>query len=90
MRSKVRTPSSIDEGIGKVVEALAYLQEASGRYWEMSPSLIGEEGQEIVTAATLLRGESIEHTWKSFNLNLNRWGAGAGGSVEWSSSAIHL
>ena len=40
----------------------------------MSPSLIGEEGQEIVTAATLLRGESIELTWKSFNLNLNRWG----------------
>ena len=25
-------------------------------------------------AATLLRGESIELTWKSFNLNLNRWG----------------
>ena len=27
-----------------------------------------------MTAATLLRGESIELTWKSFNLNLNRWG----------------
>ena len=74
MRSKVRTPSPIDEGIGKVVESLAHLQEASGRYWEMSPSLTGEEGQEIVTAATLLRGENIELTWKSFNLNLNRWG----------------
>ena len=74
MRSKVRTPSPIDEGIGKVVESLAQLQEASGRYWEMSPSLIGEEGQGIVKAATLLRGESIELTWKSFNLNLNQWG----------------
>ena len=74
MRSKVCSQSSLDEGIGKVVESLAQLQEASGRYWEMSPSLIGEEGQEIVTAATLLRGESIELTWKSFNLNLNRWG----------------
>ena len=74
MRSKVCTPSSIDEGIGTVVEALAYLQEASGIYWEMSPSLIGEEAQEILTAATLLRGESISLTWKSFNLNLNRWG----------------
>ena len=74
MRSKVRTPSPIDEGISKVVESLAHLQDACGRYWEMSPSLIGEEGQVIVTAATLLGGESIELTWKSFNLNLKRWG----------------
>ena len=74
MRSRVRTPSPIDEGIAKVVESIAQLQEASGRYWEMSPSLIGEEGEEIVKAATLLKGESIELTWKSLNLNLNQWG----------------
>ena len=75
MRSKVRTPAFVDQGIVKVVEALAFLQEASSRYWEMPPSLIGEGGQEIVTAATLLRGESIDVTWKSFNLSLSRWGS---------------
>ena len=62
-----------DESLGRVVEALAYLQETSGRYWEMPPSLTREEGREIVVAATLLKGESIDFTWSSFNLTLNQW-----------------
>ena len=68
MRSQVRTPSSIDEGIGKVVEALAYLQQASGRYWEMSPSLIGEEGQEIVTEKSDVGLDEYEtRTWAGWH-----------------------
>ena len=74
MRSEMRTPFLVDESLGKVVEALAYLQDSSGIYWEMPTSLIREEGREIVTAASLLKGESIELTWKSINLSLNRWG----------------
>ena len=63
-----------DESLGRVVEALAYLQETSGIYWEMPPSLTYEEGREIVAAATLLKEEIIDFTWSSFNLNLNQWG----------------
>ena len=72
----VRTPHLIDESLGRVVEALAFLQNRSGIFWEMPPSLILEEAREIVMAATLLKGESIDLTWKSFNLSLNRWGPG--------------
>ena len=65
---KMRTPHLIDESLGRVVEALAFLQDRSGIYWEMPSSLIVEEAREIVTVATLLKGESIHLTWKSFNL----------------------
>ena len=74
IRGEIRTPHLIDESLGRVVEALAFLQDSSGIHWEMPPSLTFEEGREIVTAATLLKGESIDLTWKSFNLSLNRWG----------------
>ena len=76
MRSEIRTSSLTDEGPCKVVEALAYLQDTSRIYWEMRPSSIHEEGREIVTAATLLKGESIDLTWNSFKLNTKRWGPG--------------
>ena len=74
MRSEIQTPFFVDEGLDKVVEALAYLQDSSGIYWEMQPALLSEEGQEIVRAATLLKGENIDFTWRSFSLGLNRWG----------------
>ena len=82
MRSKVRTPSPIDEGIGKVVESLAHLQEASGRYWEMSPSLIGEEGQEIVTARYPAKGRKYRAYMEIIQPEFEPVGAGVGGSVE--------
>ena len=73
-RSDIRTPHSIDQGLGRIVEALAFLQEHSGIYWEMPPSLTAEEEREIVEAATLLKGETVDLTWKSLNLCFDRWG----------------
>ena len=73
-RGEIRIPHLIDESLGRVVEALAFLQDRSGIHWEMPPSLTLEEGREIVTAAMLLKGESIDLTWRSINLSLHRWG----------------
>ena len=74
MRSTVQASSSVDEKFGRVIEAYAYLQGHSGIYWEITPSLIYEEGTEVVTAANLLKGEKIDLEWKSINLNLDQWG----------------
>ena len=76
IRGAIRTSHLIDESLGNVVEALAFLQERSGIHWEMPASLTPEEGREIVAAATLLKGESIALTWKSVNLSLDQWGPG--------------
>ncbi len=72
--SEVDRPILEDGTLGTVVEALAYLQDRSGRYWELPSSLSSEDVQEIVTTATLMKGEPITFTWKSFSLNLDRWG----------------
>ena len=73
IRDAIQTSHLIDESLGRVVEALTFLQNHSGMYWEMPPSLTAEEGQEIVMAATLLRGDNISLTWESFNMRLDRW-----------------
>ena len=74
IQSEVDGPFLLDGSLGRYVEALAYLQESTGIYWEMPLSLSKEEAQEIVTAAALLKGESIDLKWNSFNLNMHRWG----------------
>ena len=74
--SEIQAPYFVDEGFGRVVEALAYLQDHVGIHWEISPSLTPEQGQEILTAATLLKGESINFTWESLNLSLENAGPG--------------
>ena len=74
IRSSIRDLSLVDEGFSRVVEALTYLQDTSGIYREVGPSSILEGGEEIVRAATLLKGESIDFTWESFNLNFSGWG----------------
>ena len=76
MSTEIQAPFLVDEGLGRVVEALAWLQDHRGTYWEFLPSLTREEGQEIVTAVTLLKGESMEFTWESVNLGLRDWGPG--------------
>ena len=73
IRDAIRTSHLIDDDLGRVVEDLAFLQNHSGMYWEMPPSLTAEEGQEIVMAATLLRGDSVSLTWESFKMRLGRW-----------------
>ena len=71
---EISRPFLEDGGLSRVVEALAYLQDSSGMYWEMSPSLSNGEAQEIVTTAALMKGESIDLKWKSVNLSLDQWG----------------
>ncbi|MCY4654976.1 MAG: hypothetical protein OXC95_17655 [Dehalococcoidia bacterium] len=73
IRSQIRTLSPWDERLGKVIEAFAYLQDHTGIYWEISPSLINEDGEDVVKAATLLKGEKIDLEWESINLNSDEW-----------------
>ena len=56
------------------VEALAYLQEQTGVYWEMPLSYTEEEASEIGTIAALMKGESIDFRWKALNLDLDQLG----------------
>ena len=71
---EISKPFLEDRELSRVVEALAYLQDKSGKYWEMPPSLSDEEGRDILTAASLMKGESIDLKWKSFNVNMDQWG----------------
>ena len=56
----------------RLVEALAYLQERTGFYWEMTLSYTDEEASEIVTIAAMMKGEIIDFRWNAFNLNLDQ------------------
>ena len=49
MSTEIQTPFSVDGGLVRVIEALAYLQDRRGIYWAFLPSLTSEEGQEILT-----------------------------------------
>ena len=71
-RIEIQKPFLADDSLSRVVEALAYLQKRCGIHWEMSPSLTPEEGQQILAAATMLKEETIDFTWKSWNLRLDR------------------
>ena len=70
-RVEIRKPFVPDDSLSRVVEALAYLQNRSGIHWEMSPSLTPEEAQQILAAATMLKDETIDFTWKSWSLRLD-------------------
>ena len=72
--SEIISPFWGDESLSRVVRAFAYLQDSSGKFWDMPPSLSNEEGREIVAAAALLKGESIDLRWKSFDVSLSLWG----------------
>ena len=74
MCSEVRTSFPLAERFGRVIEAFVYLQDHSGIYWEISPTDIEQDEQEVVTAADLLKGKSIDFTWESLNLGLDHWG----------------
>ena len=69
-RIEIRKPCLADDSLSRIVEALAYLQKRCGIPWEMSPSLTLEEGQQILATATMLKEETIDFTWKSWNLRL--------------------
>ena len=74
IHSVIRMPLLEGASLIRVVEALAYLQEASRMYWSMPLTLTREEESEILLAASLLKGESIEFAWDSFNFSLKRPG----------------
>ena len=74
MSNEVKESFCLDSRFVTVVESLAYLQEQVAIHWEIQPSSMIEEAQVIVTTATLLKGEKVDFTWKSFNLDLNHWG----------------
>ncbi len=84
----IQVPFSVDESLARVVEALAWLRDHKGAYWELLPSLTPAEGQEIVTAVTLLKGESIDFTWNSLNLDLDHWGSGIAELVDGSARSF--
>lgn len=69
-RIEIRKPCLADDSLSRIVEALVYLQKRCGIPWEMSPSLTLEEGQQILAVATMLKEETIDFTWKSWNLCL--------------------
>ena len=73
MRSNIRTPFFTDESFGTVVEALAFIQESSNVYVETPLSFTREEGTEIVEAAALLKGQSVDFTWESVRFSLDQW-----------------
>ena len=75
IRSDIRQPLMNDVSLVRVVEDLAYIQEASGVYWNMPLSLSREEESEIVRVARLLRGERISFTWEPFTLGFEQWGS---------------
>lgn len=60
-----------DDSLSRIVEALVYLQKRCGIHWEMSPSLILEEGQQILAVAAMLKEGTIDFTWESWNLRLD-------------------
>ena len=74
MGSEMGIDSPLRESIGQVVEALAFLQEHIGAYWEIQPSSLEEDGKELVMAATLLKGENIDFRWTTLDLTLDYWG----------------
>ena len=72
--NEIVEPFVADDTFGAVVEALAYVQERSGRHWELPLSMSNKDAQDIVTVATLMKGETISYKWDSFSLDLGRWG----------------
>ena len=57
----------------RFVDALAYLQERTGVYWDMPLSYTDEEASEIVTIAAMMKGEIIDFRWNAPNLNLDQF-----------------
>ena len=71
-QSKISGPFWTEGSPVRFVEALAYLQARSGVYWDMPLSYTDEEASEIVTIATMMKGEIIDFRWNALNLNLDQ------------------
>ena len=58
----------------EVVEAVAYVQECTRIYREMPVEMTDDEVEEALRFAALLRGETVDFTWRPFVLNVAQWG----------------
>ena len=71
--SEISRPFWTEGSPVRFVEALAYLQERTGVYWDMPLSYTDEEASEIVTIAAMIKGEIIDFGWNALNLNLDQF-----------------
>jgi len=71
--SEISRPFWTEGSPVKLVEALAYLQERTGVYWDMPLSYTDEEASEIVDMAAMMKGEIIDFRWNGLNLNLDQF-----------------
>ena len=73
--SEIESPLLVDDSTWiEVVEAVAYVQECTGIYREMPVEMTDEEAEEALRFAALLRGETVDFTWRPFVLNVAQWG----------------
>ena len=72
--SEIENPLGGDASWIEVVEAVAYVQERTGIYREMPVEMTEDEAKEALRFAALLKGETVDFTWKPFRLNVARWG----------------
>ena len=89
MREQIPVALS-DAGVPPVVESLAYLQERSNVAFPMPLELSLEEGEAILEAEALLKGESVTFTWTTFTLELNRWAPEFDGLLEGNPQVFQL
>ena len=65
----------IEDGVALAVfEALAFMQERRGVFWEVSPLFTDDDVEAVLKYAALVRGETVMRKWKSFKLNLKQLG----------------
>ena len=57
----------------EIVEAVAYVQECTRIYREMPLEMTEDEAEEALRFAALLRGETVDFTWRPFVLNVAQW-----------------
>ena len=74
LSSEIESPLGGDASWFEVVEAVAYVQGCTGIYREMPVEMTEDEAKEALRFAALLKGETVDFTWKPFRLNVAQWG----------------
>lgn len=72
--SEVSEAISEDGAALRVFEALAFIQNRGGVFWEVSPAITDADGEVILNTAALMRGETVTRKWRSFKLDLKQLG----------------
>ena len=74
LSSEIESPLGGDASWFEVVEAVAYVQGCTGIYREMPVEMTEDEAEEALRFSALLKGETVDFTWKPFRLNVAQWG----------------